>query len=299
MNAAAWPAGVGMQRKQLAQTGVMLPEIGFGTYRYRGGVDLLRNAIERGVSLIDTAELYGNEEVVGEAMKHLQDRVFVATKTNHWRYDEVLKCAEASLKRLGCDLIDLYQVHWPNAAVPIAETMAAMEALVDGGKVRFIGVSNFTVSEMQEAQRALRKQKIVSNQIRYNLVDRTIERDLLPYCQRNHVTVIAYSPLGNSFQRILGSDPEDALGKVAKMTNRTKAQVALNWCLSKAGVVVIPKTELMGHLVENCGSSDWRLSNEQIALLDDGIRYRSRSRWEVALRRCVRRTLQRLSSLLK
>jgi len=282
-----------MQRKQLAQTGVMLPEVGFGTYRYRGGVDLLRTVIERGGSLIDTAELYGNEEVVGMAMKNLRDRVFIATKTNHWRYDDVLKSAEASLMRLGCDLIDLYQLHWPNAAVPIAETMAAMEALVEGGKVRFIGVSNFTVSEMQEAQRVLRKQRIVSNQVRYSLVDRTIERDLLPYCQRNHVTVIAYSPLGNSFRKILESDPEDALGKVAKMTNRTKVQVALNWCISKAGVVVIPKTESMGHFIENCGSSDWRLSIEQIALLDDGIRHRSRSRWEVALRRCVRRTLQR------
>ena len=283
-----------MQRKQLAQAGVMLPEIGFGTYRYHGSVELLRSAIEFGASLIDTAELYGNEEVVGKAMKNVRDRVFVATKTNHWRYGEVLKCAEASLKRLGCDVIDLYQLHWPNAAVPIGETMAAMEALVEGGKVRFIGVSNFTVSEMQEAQCALRKQKIVSNQIRYSLVDRTIERDLLPYCQRNQVMIIAYSPLGNRFQRILGSDPEDVLGKVAKMTSRTKAQVALNWCISKAGVVVIPKTESMGHLIENCGSSDWRLSIEQIALLDDGIRYRSRSRWEVALRRCVRRALQRL-----
>ncbi len=283
-----------MQRKQLSQTGVMLAEVGFGTYQYRGGVDLLRNAIEPGVWLIDSAELYHNEEVVGKAMENLRDRVFIATKTNHWRYDEVLKCAEASLKRLRCDLIDLYQLHWPNAAVPIAETMAAMEALVEGGKVRFIGVSNFTVSEMQEAQRALRKQKIVSNQMRYSLVDRTIERDLLPYCQRNHVTVIAYSPLGSNFRRILESDREDALGKVAKMTTRTKAQVALNWCLCKAGVVVIPKTDSMGHLVENCGSSGWRLSNEQIALLDNGIRHRSRGRWEVALRTCARRTLQSL-----
>ncbi|SRR6266568_2129751 len=283
-----------MQRKQLAQTGVMLPEIGFGTYRYRGGAALLRNAIERGVSLIDTAELYGSEEVIGEAMKNLRDRAFVATKTNHWRYDEVLKCAEASLKRLQCDSIDLYQLHWPNAAVPIAETMAAMEALVAAGKVRFIGVSNFTVWEMQEAQRALGRQKIVSNQMRYSLVDRTIERELLRYCQWNQVTVIAYSPLGGSFQRILDSDPEDVLGKVAQMTNRTKGQVALNWCISKAGVVVIPKTESIRHLDENCGSSDWRLSNEQIALLDNGIRCRSRSRWQVALRRCARRTLQKL-----
>src|SRR5437899_10060301 len=163
--------------------------------------------IDRGVSLVDTAELYGSEEVVGMAMKNLRGRVFIATKTNHWRYDDVLKSAEASLMRLGCDLIDLYQLHWPNAAVPIAETMAAMEALVEDGKVRFIGVSNFTISEMQQAQRALRSQKIVSNQVRYSLVDRTIERDLLPYCQRNHVTVIAYSPLSNRFQRILGADP--------------------------------------------------------------------------------------------
>src|SRR5260370_38169460 len=121
--------------------------------------------------------------------------------------------------------------------------MAAMEALVEGGKGRFIGVSNFTVSDMREAQRALRKHKIVSNQVRYSLVDRTIERDVLPYCQRNHVTVIAYSPLGNRFQRILGSDPEDTLGKVAKMTDRTKAQVALNWRISKPRAASIPKTE--------------------------------------------------------
>jgi diketogulonate reductase-like aldo/keto reductase len=283
-----------VRTKELDQTGVWIPEIELGTYRYKGGPDLLRKGVEQGAFLIDTAELYQNEEVVGHAIKGLRDRVLVATKTHHARYKEVLHCAEASLQRLGIETIDLYQLHWHDAAVPIEETMAAMEELVDRGKVRFIGVSNFTVREMRQAQSAMRKQRIVSNQVRYSLVDRSIEVDLLRYCQENRVTVIAYSPLAQSFQRILDSDRDNALEQVAWMAGKTKAQVALNWCISKPGVVAIPKTESLDHLVENCGASDWRLTNDQLAMLARGIRFRCRSRLETALRRFARRTLQRV-----
>ena len=283
-----------MNHKELGRTKVNIPEIGLGMWQYKGGVEVLRKGLESGALFIDTAELYENEEVAGRALQHFKGRVFVATKTHHWRYEEVIQCAEASLRRLGIETIDLYQLHWPNAAVSIAETMAAMEELVQQGKVRFIGLSNFTVQEFKEAQAIMRKCRIVANQVRYNLVDRTIEGDVLPFCRQTGVTVIAYSPLANSFQRLIDADPLKVLEKVAKMTNKTRAQVALNWCISKAGVVAIPKTESIQHMVENCQASGWQLTDEQIAMLDEGVRFRRRSRLEVALRRWLRRTMQKI-----
>jgi len=283
-----------MEFKKLGHTDAVIPEIGIGTWQYQGGPELLRSAVELGAALIDTAEYYRNEEVVGKAIRGIRGQVFVATKTNHWRYKEVMASADASLKRLGVDRIDLYQLHWPNGAVPLEETMAAMEALVDQGKVRYLGVSNFSIGEMQRAQAALRRQRLVSNQLRYSLVERTIEPRILPYCQRHQVTVLAYSPLGHAFSKLTGADPADVLGRVAKATGKTRAQVALNWCIAKPGVVAIPKTESAPHLAENCASSGWRLSEEHRRLLDRSIRFRRRSRPEAVLRRLVRNTLQRI-----
>src|SRR5207249_11502185 len=146
---------------------------------------------------IDTAESYGTEEIVGEAIKGNRDRVFVADKVSpaHFRRSALLLAAERSLRRLRTDYIDLYQLQRPNYTVPIQETMAAMEELVEQGKIRFIGTCNFSATELKEAQAALSKCKIVSNQVRYNLVERTVEVELLRYCQETHLTVIAYSPL--------------------------------------------------------------------------------------------------------
>jgi diketogulonate reductase-like aldo/keto reductase len=124
-----------MELKELGNTRVMVPEIGLGTWKYSGGIDPLRRGIELGAFLIDTAEMYRTEGAVGQAIKGIRDRVFVATKVmgSHLRYDVVMRAAEASLRRLGTDYIDLYQIHWPNSGVPIKETMRAMEVLVDTG----------------------------------------------------------------------------------------------------------------------------------------------------------------------
>jgi diketogulonate reductase-like aldo/keto reductase len=195
---------------------------------------------------------------------------------------------------LAISTIDLYQVHWPNAAVPIEETMGAMEALVQQGKVRFVGVSNFTIPEFSRAQAALRTIKIVSNQMRYSIVDRTVERDILPYCCQHGVTLIAYSPLGHNFQKVLKADHAGVLAQLSHVTGKTAAQIALNWCLTKPGIVAIPKTESAKHLNENCGSSGWRLSKEQMALLDRSLSFECRSRFAVALRRVLRRSIQRI-----
>jgi diketogulonate reductase-like aldo/keto reductase len=283
-----------MNSKELGRSGFTIPEVGLGMWKYRGEAELLRKGIAAGAAFIDTAESYGNEEVAARAIRGFPGRVFVATKVCHWQRDDIFRSAENSLRKLQIEIIDLYQVHWPNAAVPIAETIGAMEELVDQGKVRFIGVSNFTLKELKQAQTAARKHRIVANQVRYSLLDRTIETDLLPFCQEHGVTIIAYSPLGSSFQRVLEADRQNVLEKIASETEKTKAQVALNWCLLKPGVVVIPKTESIQHVLENCGASGWLLSEEQVALLDRGIRFRRRSRLEVALRRVVRSAIQRV-----
>jgi diketogulonate reductase-like aldo/keto reductase len=279
--------------KKLGSTAVTLPEIGIGTWLYRGTPELLRRGVQLGAAFIDTAEYYHNEEVVGRAIRGIRDRVFLATKANHWRHDEVKASAEASLRKLGVDTVDLYQLHWPNSTVPIEETMSAMEELVDEGKVRFIGVSNFTLPELRRAEGVMRKHRIVANQLRYSIVHRTIEPQLLPYCQANGITVIAYSPLGHQISALEEADRAGVMKDVARETGHTVAQVALNWCLVKPAVVVIPKTESAEHMAENCLSSDWRLSDEQMSRLNKGVRFRSRGALEQSLRRFVRGMVQR------
>ncbi len=266
-----------MELKRLGNTGVMVPEIGLGVWKYRGGVEPLRRGIELGAFLIDTAEMYRTEDVVGQAVKGIRDRVFIATKVSgsHLRHDEVLRAAEASLRQLRTDSIDLYQVHWPNSRVPIKETMRAMETLVDRGLVKYIGVSNFSVSDLREAQAAMSKYPIVSNQVLYNLNSRDIEQDLLPYCQQPNVTIIAYTPLDDgrlaTTSRFRRSRGMRALEQIAAEVQKTLAQVALNWCTARPHVIAIPKSDSVARTEENCRASGWRLSRAQIRLLDEAF----------------------------
>jgi diketogulonate reductase-like aldo/keto reductase len=285
-----------MNQKELGKTGVLLPEIGLGTWQYRDGVEPIKKAIALGISLIDTAESYGTEETVGDAVKQLRNRVFIATKVSprHFRRSDVLAAADKSLARLRTDYIDLYQLHWPNSTIPIAETMGAMEDLVDAGKIRFIGVSNFSVGELRKAQTALSRYRVVSNQVRYSLVDRSVEIDLLRYCRENKITVIAYSPLAHGINHIKEKDPDAILSKVAALTRKTEAQVALNWCASKENVIAIPKALSVDHLIQNCDASGWRLSPEQNGWLEEGIKFQRRGRAEAAFRRMARAILQQL-----
>jgi diketogulonate reductase-like aldo/keto reductase len=269
-----------MEFIELGTTGVKVPLIGLGMWQYRGGVEPIRKSIELGANFIDTAELYGTEGITGEAISGIRDRVFVATKVSgtHLRRDEVLRAADASLARLGIDRIDLYQVHWPNPAVPVAETMRAMEELVDAGKVRFIGVSNFYLKDLQEARAALTKHKIVANQVKYSLFQRGIEADLLAYCRKQGITIIAHTPLAKGsltrqplFKR---RQAMAVLRKVADQCGKTMSQVALNWCIAKPNVIAIPKTDRVERIVENCAAAGWRLSPEQMEALNGAFRPR-------------------------
>jgi diketogulonate reductase-like aldo/keto reductase len=287
--------------KPLANTGAGIPEIGLGTYQYRGGIAALRAGLEAGALFIDTAEAYHTEEIVGQAIRGMRQDVFLATKVSarHFRQAEVQRSAEQSLRRLNTDYLDLYQLHWPNYTVPIEETMAAMEALAEKGLVRYIGVSNFSVAEMKRAQKALAKHRIVSNQVRFSLVERTIEEGLLPYCETNQITVIAFSPLGEGLNNIGQQDREDILGQMAHDTGKTPAQLALNWCLCHAPVVVIPKANSIEHTRENCGASGWRLTREQFKSLSERINCRRRGPIERLVRRAARRVLQHLGRNLE
>jgi len=276
-----------MIRKELGRTGVFIPEVGIGTWNYNGGPAILRRGLEAGALFIDTAESYGSEEVVREALVGLREQVFVATKISPQNFHarEVRRSADLSLRRLGIDTIDLLQLHQPNPSIPIAETMGAMAELVDAGRVRFVGVSNFSVAQLKEAQMALGKYPIVSNQLRYNLIDRTVESDLLPYCQSNGITLIAYSPLARGLDRIRDCDTGGVLERLEQMTGKSLAQIAVNWCLCKEGVVAIPKGNTVQHILENCAASDWRLDREQLAALDGALAYRHRGKFDLWLRR--------------
>ncbi len=280
--------------KPLGQTGVMIPEIGLGTSGYYAGPGPLRAGLDAGALFVDTAESYGSESVVGEAIHGLRERVFLATKVSraHFRHADVLAAADRSLRTLQTDYIDLYQLHEPNDDIPLDETLGAMEILVDSGKVRFIGVSNFSVAQLQQAEKLCRY-PVVANQVRYNLADRTIESGLLEYCAARNITVIAYSPLARGLHYLFDSDTAGVLREVARTLGKTPAQVALNWCLSRDPVVVIPKASNTGRMLENCGASNWRLSDEQIHQLDAEFVFRRRSGLEVALRRALPQGLKR------
>jgi len=263
-----------MEFCKLGNTAIDIPEVGLGAWKYRGGIEPLRHGVDLGAHLIDTAEIYGTEAIVGEAIADRRDRVFLATKVagNHVHYDSVLRAAEASLNRLKTDVIDLYQIHWPNDRVPIEETMRAMETLADRGQIRHIGVSNFSASQLQQAQAAMQRHPIVSNQVLYSLNQRGIERELLPYCQAQRITVMAYTPLDDGRlavrSRLRRRRGKQELEAIAAEVQKTLAQVALNWCLSRSYVVVIPKSDRIERIEENCGASGWRLSDEQVARLD-------------------------------
>lgn len=273
-----------METKKLGRTDVNVPVIGMGTWElggsyapdYKGdreAIQSLQAGIELGLTLVDTAEIYGAghcEELVGKAVKGVREKVFIATKVSpeHLSYDGVLRAAERSLKHLDTDYIDLYQIHAPNPNIPISETMRAMEDLADKGKIRFIGVSNFSVELLRQAQECLAKYQIVSNQVGYNLINRKIEKHLLPFVQRDHVMIIAYSPFAVGYLLRYGGKGRKTLEYLAGKYNKTFAQICLNWLISKKPVIAIPKAMDIEHLKENASATGWRMKPEDYETID-------------------------------
>ncbi|MBI2141563.1 aldo/keto reductase [Candidatus Woesearchaeota archaeon] len=272
-----------MEYKTIA--GVKLPAIGIGTWgmgkapgpgeRPDYGNDekcvaAIREAIKLGMWHIDTAEMYSSghaEEIVAAAIKGIPGKkVFITTKVlpNHLKRDDLINAAEASLARLQLKYADLYLIHWVNASSQIKEAVAAMDELVAAGKVRHIGVSNFSVKQLQIAQ-SYTKNKIVTNQVEYNLLDSSCEKELLPYCQDNDIILTAYSPLAQGNSRLLKNK---ALAAVAAKHGKTTAQVALNWLVSQKNVIVIPKSSSIERVKENAGAVGWELDAEDLELIE-------------------------------
>ena len=274
-----------MEFKKLGKSSVDIPVLGLGTWgiggfssSHLGGEDkdvkALRLGLELGMRFIDTAEMYGHghsEEVVGKAVAHDRESVFIATKVSadNLSYERVIHSCEASLRRLRTNYIDLYQVHWPNARIPISDTMKAMEKLVEDGRVRQIGVSNFSVQQSREAQEALSRNSLASNQVEYSLVERSIEEDLLSYCTKERVTVIAYSPVARGHIPRSGREERwRTLDNIASKYRKTRTQVALNWLICKEAVVAIPKAGKLEHVRENARSAGWALKKGDQDSLD-------------------------------
>lgn len=255
---------------------IRLPAIGQGMGEYswdESQIEVLRTGIDLGMNFIDTAEIYDNgrsERIIGEAIKGLRKKVIIGTKVapQHHAAQDVIKAAEGSLRRLQTDYIDLYQIHWPNPVFPLEETMSAMEHLVREGKVRYIGVCNFYLRELQEAQSGLSFERTASLQTEYNLFDRMIEDTILPYCSANNILIIAYSPLDQG--RIAdGAERRKLIENTAKKYGKTPAQIALRWLINNPTVVVIPKAKNLKHLLENAQSCDFDLDVDDIEKIDN------------------------------
>jgi len=230
-------------------------------------VEAIKAGFDAGMTLIDTAEIYGSEPLVAKAIDgRKREDLFIATKVwpNHLRRDALAKALRQSLQRLRLDYVDLYQIHWPNPSVPISETMGAMEELLAQGKIMSVGVSNFSLQQLVEANAALKKSRLASNQMSYSLLDRSIERGILPYCEREGIAVMAYYPLAHG--RLPSG--ERRLEEFARRRSKTPSQVALNWLTSKANVFPIPRASDPAHVIEDAGASGWRLSEEDLTELD-------------------------------
>jgi len=255
-------------------SGVKVPALGLGTWhmgenRRRRAAEsaALSLGLDLGMTLIDTAEMYGEggaEKVVADAIAGRRDRVFLVSKVyphNASRKGVVAAC-ERSLKRLATDRIDLYLLHW-RGAEPLAETVAGFEALVAAGKIRQWGVSNFDADDMAELARLPAGGRVATNQVLYNLGRRGIEWDLLPWCRARRIPIMAYSPLDQG--AILS---KRALKAVAARHDATPAQVALAWLLRQDDVMVIPKASDLEHVRANRGALDLVLSKADLAELD-------------------------------
>jgi len=252
-----------MQYFELA-SGHKMPALGLGTWQLRGSTctKAVRTALKLGYDHIDTADMYGNHRAIRQALQGLDvDKIFITSKVRRadLRHNDVLKMGNRALSELGIDHLDLLLIHWPNRQIPIAETMAAMAEWVQQGKVRSIGVSNFTIRDLQEAQQ-LTKVPISVNQVKFHPYNN--QRDLLTYCSDHGIVVTAYSPFGNG--SLVG---DRKLKRIAAEYDRSFAQIVLRWLVSK-GVAVIPKSTNPNHLADNMDIFDWELEPEDYEAIE-------------------------------
>lgn len=269
-----------MTDKQVVFAGeAILPAIGQGTWymgenpgHRRAEVAALRAGVDLGLTLIDTAEMYadgGAEEVVGEALNGLRERVFLVSKVYPWNAggQKAIAACEASLRRLKTDYLDLYLLHW-SGNLSFAETVGAMETLIAQGKIRHWGVSNLDVDDMQALWQLPGGKRCATNQVLYHLASRGIEYDLLPWCQQHQLPVMAYSPLAQAGRLRSGLLNHPVVNEIAHAHSASAAQILLAWVISHQGVMAIPKAASAEHVQQNAAALNITLSAQELSALD-------------------------------
>lgn len=258
--------------------GVDVPKVGFGTATMKGEEcrEAVEDALNQGYRHVDTAQMYGNEDAVGEAVERSEvprEGVFLATKLDrpNLAREDVFSSFDRSLDRLGTDYVDLLLIHAPSRSVPVEETLGAMDELVDDGRVRHLGVSNFSVAETLEAIEASRH-GLLTNQVEYNPFHS--QDELLEFCMESDLVLTAYSPLAQG--RVQGND---VLREIGERHGKTEAQVALRWLVQQQNVVAIPKAASPEHRRQNLDIFDFELSPdemERVFELQGGLAHRVR-----------------------
>ncbi|MFH1846784.1 MAG: aldo/keto reductase [Candidatus Omnitrophota bacterium] len=306
-----------MKYRQIGNSNLNVSIVGLGTWVFGGrewgetedavSIQVVRGAVEKGINFIDTAPIYGNgrsEEVIGKALAEIKrEAVIIATKCGLEQKGTSIRHnlspgfirqeIENSLKRLNVETIDLYQCHWPDPDTPIEETMQELKTLVSEGKIRYIGVSNFN---QELLARALALAPVTSNQVRYSILDREIENDIIPFCERSHVSVLAYGPLGGGiltgkykkqphfskgdvrsffykyYREPVWSKVKELIMVLAEISEKHKvpvSQIAIDWVLNKKVVAsCLTGCRSLAQLEKNIGASEINLSEDEIALIE-------------------------------
>jgi len=269
-----------MRKVQLGKSGEQIPVLGQGTMGIKAGKDKeyyekwkssLRKGIELGMTHIDTAELYNrgtSEKTIGEVIKEYdRDDLFITSKLfpKHLGSKSMTKACNKSLERLDIKYLDLYLVHFPSFVFSkIEKHMRVMEQLLNEGKIRYIGVSNYSINQFKKGQESLKKAEIVANQLHANIRSQKHIHNSLPYYKKEGVILTAYSPLGHRGYTNLKGDLRKKLDHVAKLHNASIQQIALAWLINHENVIAIPKAFQIQHIEANAAAADIELSAEEI-----------------------------------
>ncbi len=276
LDAATGVGSTGASRTVKFRDGTVVPALGQGSaglgkrrHPQADEEEALRTGLSLGMTLIDTAEIYGSEPFIGRVIAGQRNRVFLVSKVwpNHVAGKGIARACEASLSRLGTDHLDLYLLHWPTGVTDFAEVVTAFEDLRSAGKIRAWGVSNFKVKDLEKLFHIPKGDRCAINQVPYNIGDRSIERDLLPWCEQHGMPVMAYSPLGGPGSGLL-RDP--TLARIGAAHGCSAAAVALAWTIRGGNVIAIPESGSVAHVKENAVALSLTLTSQDLQALDAG-----------------------------
>ncbi len=269
-----------MRSAVFGPTGASVPVIGQGTWHLEHddpdeALAALDAGLDAGMTHIDTAELYGSgrvEELIAPLVRRRRDEIFLVSKVlpSNASYEGTLKACERTLGRLGTDYLDVYLLHW-RGSTPLEETFRAFDALLESGKIRAFGVSNFDVDDLEDAVALVGEGRLACNQVLYHLNERAIESRVIPWCREHGVAVVAYSPFGSGRFPPLGTGGGRVLASIAERRNVSPRQVALAFLVQQGQVFAIPKAASVEHVLDNASAGDLELTRAEMRALDDAF----------------------------